>query len=141
MKNNEERIILDTNIFISFLISNKLYLLDQILEPKNNVILVFSDELYEEFISVALRPKFNKYFSGNDLQLISEYIIENSYFCNVQSLVNICRDYKDNFLLSLAIDSQADYLITGDSDLLVLKKIQNTKILTIAEYLELKLLN
>jgi uncharacterized protein len=50
-------------------------------------------------------------------------------------VVTICRDSKDNFLLSLAIDGRADYLLTGDSALLDLKKIGKTKIITISEFL------
>jgi uncharacterized protein len=46
-----------------------------------------------------------------------------------------CRDYKDNFLLNLAIDSKADYLITGDEDLLVIKKIKKTKIILWADFI------
>jgi uncharacterized protein len=56
-------------------------------------------------------------------------------FIKVTSEVNICRDVKDNFLLALAIDSNATHLITGDKDLLVLKKYGSTKILTMSEYL------
>jgi predicted nucleic acid-binding protein len=37
-------------------------------------------------------------------------------------------------LLSLAKDSQADYLITGDNDLLTLKIFEKTQILTMAEF-------
>ncbi len=51
----------------------------------------------------------------------------------MSSDINECRDVKDNFLLNLAIDSNADYLITGDSDLLDLGIIHNTKILTIKD--------
>ncbi|TXT58220.1 MAG: hypothetical protein BAJALOKI3v1_1390003 [Promethearchaeota archaeon] len=35
--------------------------------------------------------------------------------------------------MNLAIDSNADYLVTGDEDLLEIKNIQETKILTIRE--------
>lgn len=42
-----------------------------------------------------------------------------------------CRDSKDNFLLNLAIDSKADYLVTGDSDLLDIEVIESTEIITI----------
>lgn len=31
---------------------------------------------------------------------------------------NLCRDPKDNFLLSIAKDGNANYLLTGDNDLL-----------------------
>jgi putative PIN family toxin of toxin-antitoxin system len=47
---------------------------------------------------------------------------------------NLCRDSKDNFLLSLCNDSKADYLITGDKDLLDLKKFGKTTILTITDF-------
>ncbi len=47
----------------------------------------------------------------------------------VTSEIKECRDPKDNFLLNLAIDSKAHYLVTGDTDLLVIKKIKKTKIL------------
>lgn len=53
----------------------------------------------------------------------------------MKSTVNICRDPKDNFLLALAKDGKASHLITGDSDLLVLKKSGKTEILNISDYL------
>ena len=55
---------------------------------------------------------------------------------NVQSIVTICRDPKDNFLLALAKDSKADYLFTGDNDLLDIKKFDKTKIITINNFFE-----
>ena len=55
MKN--KKIILDTNLWISFLISKKFNQLDQLIEDKK-ITLVFSDELIEEFIDVVSRPKF-----------------------------------------------------------------------------------
>ena len=50
---------------------------------------------------------------------------------SVTTDIKKCRDPKDNFLLNLAIDSQADYLVTGDNDLLEIKSIGITKIITI----------
>jgi len=41
---------------------------------------------------------------------------------------------KDNYLLSLAIDSNADFLITGDNDLLILSRIENTKIIKYSDF-------
>lgn len=54
----------------------------------------------------------------------------------VESIVTICRDAKDNFLLALAKDGRADYLLTGDKDLLELKKFGRTKIETIATFID-----
>jgi predicted nucleic acid-binding protein len=49
----------------------------------------------------------------------------------------LCRDPKDNFLLNLAIDSKADYLVTGDDDLLILDRVENTKIIKMKDFLEI----
>lgn len=50
--------------------------------------------------------------------------------------VNLSRDVKDNFLLAIAADGSADYLVTGDSDLLVLKEFGKTRIVTMEVFLE-----
>ncbi|WP_339903769.1 putative toxin-antitoxin system toxin component, PIN family [uncultured Cyclobacterium sp.] len=57
-------------------------------------------------------------------------------FVKVASKVIMCRDPKDNFLLNLAIDGKADYLVTGDKDLLILEKLKNTRIITFRSLLE-----
>ena len=53
----------------------------------------------------------------------------------VTSTTEICRDPKDNFLLSLSANGKATPLIAGDKDLLDLRKYGETEIVTIAEYL------
>jgi hypothetical protein len=40
---------------------------------------------------------------------------------HINSRVTVCRDLKDNYLLALARDSNANFLITGDKDLLEIK--------------------
>lgn len=49
---------------------------------------------------------------------------------------NICRDPKDNFLLGLIRVSQADFLITGDQDLLELNPFEGTEIVEPNQLLE-----
>jgi len=97
--------------------------------------LLFSAELYNEFLEVVSRPKFKKFFSDIDLKKLTESINEHADFIDVKAQVDICRDKKDNFLPALCEDGKADYLLTGDEDLLVLKKFKGTSIIKIAEYL------
>ena len=134
MRNNPERIILDTNLWISFLVSKDFSKLDKILFSRK-CRLVFSEELMQEFLQVAGRPKFRKYFSSDDLEAILESIEAYADFVHVTTETTLCRDPKDNFLLSLAIDSKAAYLLTGDADLLNIEKIHDTEILTISNFL------
>ncbi|MEX1014846.1 MAG: putative toxin-antitoxin system toxin component, PIN family [Candidatus Paceibacterota bacterium] len=131
------RIILDTNLWISFLISSKYNQLDSLLFEEKCTLL-FSQELLEEFIAVAKRPKLRKYISREEREALLDTIDEIAEFITVTSNVDLCRDPKDNFLLSLALDGEADYLLTGDNDLLVLEKVGETKIMKIADFFDLK---
>lgn len=130
------RLVIDTNLWIHFLISNRLPFLDKLLVKKGSV-LIFSQQLLREFIEVARRPKFQKYFIEEDLAEILGFIHAKSNFIHITTEINICRDKKDNFLLSLAVDGSADYLITGDKDLLDLREIEGTRIVTIGELQQL----
>ena len=132
----KQKIILDTNLWISFLISNKLTIIEKLVETKNIKIL-YSENLINELIYVVKRPKFKKYFSEESVSLLLDFFKEECVFISVFSNLKVCRDEKDNFLLNLSIDGNADYLITGDSDLLVLNQIENTKIITINDFIKL----
>ena len=135
MQNKVSRVIVDTNLWISFLITKDFKKLDKIIFSKN-CILVFSQELLNEFLEVVRRPKFRRFFSASDLEEILETIDEYADFVNVQTKIDVCRDPKDNFLLSLAIDGNADFLLTGDNDLLDLIKFGETNIITISDFLK-----
>lgn len=93
-----KRVILDTNLWISFLISKNFNQIDELIEDKK-VTLIFSDESIEEFINVVKRPKFEKYFSKMDIEKILNYFDHYGKLVDVTSVIKICRDKKDNFLL------------------------------------------
>ena len=52
----------------------------------------------------------------------------------MKNIPSRCRDPKDDYLLELALVSDADFLITGDKDLLDIKEIGNCQILTATEF-------
>lgn len=130
-----DRIIIDTNLWISFLISKSLRGLDQRIKH-GDVQLLFSPELIQEFLDVIARPKFRKFFNKEDVARIFELIEDFGIIIEPTTDFEICRDAKDNFLLSLAFDSRATHLLTGDKDLLDLLKFKKTKIMTITDYLK-----
>jgi len=114
------------------LLTSKFNFLDNLLES-NKIQLLFSQELLEEFINVIKRPKLKQFFKQDDVNQLLEIISSFSEFVNVKSETKVCRDEKDDFLLSLALDGFADYLITGDKDLLVIEEFEGTKIVTISD--------
>jgi putative PIN family toxin of toxin-antitoxin system len=135
MAKKADKVIIDTNLWISFLITKNLRVLDKRITAKA-IRIVFSLELIEELLAVVNRPKFKKYFHKDDVEnLIDLFDVYGDLF-DVNSQISICRDKKDNFLLALAKDSEADYLLTGDKDLLDLKAFGTTKIVKVSDYLK-----
>ena len=131
-----KRVIIDTNLWISFLITNNLNILSELFLFERFQI-IFSDELFNEFLDVARRPKFKKHFDEKSVQLLIENISEKLEFIEVASAISICRDLKDNFILALSIDGNADYIVTGDKDLLSLNGFKGKKIITINEFIKI----
>lgn len=76
-----------------------------------------------------------KYFGQSAIKEILETIEEYAEFIDVTSQIKFLNDNKDDFLLSLAIDGKVDYLITGDKELLGVKKYGETEIISITEFL------
>jgi uncharacterized protein len=134
MQNKNYRIIIDTNLWISFLISKTFAKSDYILTTKPAVLL-FSEELMQEFLDVTQRPKFRKFFNETAKTDLIAVLEEHAKFIKVKSKMNLCRDPKDNFLLDLAKDGKANFLLTGDKDLLDLQNIGQTKIITITDFI------
>jgi len=133
MHENRKCIVVDTNVFISFLIGKELLPLKEKIFT-GELILLMSLELLEELIQVVKREKFKKYFSVAQIEELILLLNELGHFIEVKSELNICRDKKDNFLLELAQDGNADYIVTGDADLLSLHSVGKTKIISFREF-------
>jgi putative PIN family toxin of toxin-antitoxin system len=130
------RIIVDTNLFISFAITKNFSFINDLL-LEDNLDLIVCDELIAEIKEVSSRPKFNNQISNSELTVLFHLIAEAAVNIKLKSEVFISRDVKDNFLLALAKDSNADFLLTGDKDLLSLHKFENTFIVKMSEFRQL----
>jgi putative PIN family toxin of toxin-antitoxin system len=134
-KNKPLKLVIDTNLWISFIISKKLNQLDPVLLAENTRIL-FSSELVQELQATISKPKLQKYFAPNALEEMMVLFDPYIDLIVVKSKVEICRDSNDNFLLALSKDGKANFLLTGDNDLLDIGKYGQTEILKITEFLE-----
>jgi putative PIN family toxin of toxin-antitoxin system len=133
-ENKAAQIIIDTNLWISFLIGKELKELKNLL-VEETLQVVISEEILEEIILVTQRPKLQKYFPYNKVDELIQILRTVGLFISITSEVSICRDPKDNYLLALAKDSDANFLVTGDQDLLVIEKFENTEIVTYQQLL------
>jgi len=134
-KNKPLRLIIDTNLWVSFIISNKQNLLNSLLFSEN-ARLLFSEELIVEIKQTIVKPKLKNFLAQMLLKKCFQHSEPFIDLIEVKSIVTVCRDTKDNFLLALAKDGHADYLLTGDRDLLELKKFGNTMIKTVVTFID-----
>ncbi len=119
MKKGRIKIVVDTNWWVSFVINRfKSQLTDLLINP--SIQFITSPELQREIFETLDAPKLSKFIRSD---LASEF-----------------KAYFPKFTLLLARDADADYLITGDADLLTLGQFGRTKIMKLPDFiLELRL--
>ena len=133
MYGNTLRVVIDTNIWISFLIGKSLIGLSQVI-ISSQIIVLFSDDLFRELVEVLNRPKFKKYFSESAIKDLVTLLYEKVELIDVTSHFDDCRDAKDNFLLDLAVSGHANYLVTSDADLLILNPFHSVEIISYQDF-------
>jgi putative PIN family toxin of toxin-antitoxin system len=128
------RLVVDTNILISSLISvGMMEVMRRILARH---VLVMSHGRLAEFARVMMRPKLKGRILPAALDELARSLAVHGELVNVASVVELCRDPDDDQLLALCKDGRADFLITGDKDLLILKRFHRTRIITATEFLQ-----
>jgi putative PIN family toxin of toxin-antitoxin system len=70
---------------------------------------------------------------------ILELLKEDAIFIEPTEIITDCRDPKDNKFLELAVAANADYIITGDLDLLILNPFRTITILKSGEFINLEI--
>jgi uncharacterized protein len=95
---------------------------------------LLSLELLEELSDVLGREKFNRFVTSEERDEFLETFVERATLVEVIEKVQECRDPKDDKTLELALNGQAEYIVSGDKDLLVLNPFRGVKIFTAEEF-------
>ena len=137
-----QKIIIDTNVFVSSLIqkSYPYYIINELFST-SNIEICISDEVFEEYYDVLNREKFSKYldFSAKTQTLlvdIQKRAIK--YFPAVK--LQIINDVGDNKFLELAETSNANFIITGNTNDFTMREYKATKIVTPKEFWQIHLM-
>lgn len=131
-----QKIVIDTNVFVSGLIQRSYpHLIIQELFVNEGIELCISQELLQEYYLVFGRKKFSKYpdFVRNAEILIADIEAKSKKFSPSKKL-NIVADQDDNKFLELAETCKANFLITGNRNDFTMKKHRQTRIVTPKEY-------
>jgi|688.fasta_scaffold09428_7 putative PIN family toxin of toxin-antitoxin system len=129
------RLVVDTNIWVSYLLAGSFHGLEAAVRA-GRVILLVSTSSMEELRDVLDRPRLKKNFAPGLVKTFLFSLDQAGTRVAVRSVVNACRDPKDNFLLALAKDGRADLLITGDKELLDLAVFEGTRIVSPSSFLK-----
>lgn len=135
------RVILDTNILLSALLS-PLGMPAKLLDAweRRKFTLVACNALVAELREVASRPFFRAKLRASAAELLAAGLRDFSFFCRELPSGSAAPDFppdrKDNYLLALAEASRAEFLVTGDKELLSLKRHKSTRIITPAAMIE-----
>ena len=130
-------VVLDTNILISATISKHSVPARIFNIVEQNHTLLKSDASSTELVEVILRDKFDTFVDLATRRKFLARFLNKATPVETNEKITACRDPKDNMILELAVAGKADFIITGDKDLLVLNPFRNIKIVKPAEFLEI----
>ncbi|MEK6583047.1 MAG: putative toxin-antitoxin system toxin component, PIN family [Nitrospirota bacterium] len=130
------KVVIDTNIWISYLLGGLLQSIDEKILT-NEIKIVVSDAMLKELSEVSSRPKFENIFTTTRVKELFALLDSYAIVVTPGQRIDICRDKKDNFLLEVALEGKAAYLVTGDDDLLVLNRFKNIKIVSPKDFEEI----
>ena len=139
MPDRHVKVIIDTNLWISFLIGLKASPAVRSILTDGTVNVVMTDILQQEIMAVASRPKFARYFAPEACERLLAFLRARSEDYPLGDIPARCRDPKDDYLLELARVADVDILVTGDKDLTDLHQFGHCQILTLAEFKQMYL--
>jgi len=127
--------VVDTNVVISAILFSKSTPAQAINLVNSLGKIILLSATFVEIQNTLSLPKFDRYLSQEKRREILSKLLLNSDLIEITETIIICRDAKDNKFLELAVSGKADFIITGDQDLLVLNPFRNIEIITINEFL------
>jgi uncharacterized protein len=132
------KVLLDTNQLISSLLSAHGLQRALIDHWRAGAFLLFvAPGQRQEATEVLARPKIaDKYrITAADREAFLHLLEQDAILLPHHAAAGICRDADDDYFLGCAASAGIDYLVTGDNDLLTLKRFESVVILTARDFL------
>ncbi len=130
------RVVVDTSVVVSAAIrAGKPYefLLKAVLSGK--CALITSDEIINEIREVLCRPKFR--LDKNEVNDVVSTLESLSDIIETKSKFSVVRDPDDDMFINAAYNGGADYIVSGDRDLLCLEEFKGIQMVTVDEMLRI----
>lgn len=132
-----KKVVLDTNVLVSALLFRGELSKMLLLWKDGRIVPVFSRETFREFRTVLKYTKFS--LTEQEIKVIIEEEVL-PYFEVINTahkIKNICRDSDDDKFIACAVSASADFIVSGDKDLLDVGKYKSVKIISASEFLKM----
>jgi uncharacterized protein len=130
-----ERVVIDTSALVSRLLLPSSIPARAVKKALAECQPLASEATLMELATVLGRPKFNSYVTIAERQEFLRMFGRVAELVAILRPVRACRDPKDDKFLELALNGEANLIITGDTDLLALDPFQGINIISPADYL------
>ncbi len=135
------RVLLDANVLISYLLVAQQSTISTIVEAafQRHFTLLIPEELLTELVqTVKNKPHLTKRITHQEVDRLANSLLAVAEFLPpiAEDIAAISRDPADDYLLAYALIGRADYLVTGDDDLLSLGEIGGLRIARPADFLK-----
>lgn len=131
---NNLKIVLDSNILISSILFDGTQRDITKIIAYHKIPTATSLRLIVEILEV-LRKKFK--YTNNKLMHVKKDIMSISEVVYPSVHIDVVRDKEDNKVIEVAVEGNCTHIVTGDKDLLVLKKYKDIEIISSSEFLDL----
>jgi hypothetical protein len=129
------RSVFDTNTIVSAALFSRSIPRQALDKALITGILLVSEPTSRELSSVLLRTKFDRYLQREKRELFLVSLLQQTQWIEISETIIGCRDAKDDKFLEVAVTGQADVIVTGDDDLLVLHPYRTIPILRPRDFL------
>jgi len=129
------RVVLDTNVVVSALLLSDSVPRQAFDKALDHGEIIISTPVLLELAEVLARNKLNKYLTEQERMRFLVALLKESELVGITEQISDCRDPNDNKFLELAVCGNADVLVTGDDDLLVLNPFRGIALLTPRDFL------
>jgi len=135
MKANK-RVVFDCNTLVSALIRGDTPPGAAFDLARSHCDLITSEACLVEMKRIFYKDKFANYFSREEADIFLEVFREAAEVVERTEEIRACRDPKDDMYLETAVAAKADYIVTGDADLLILNPFRGISILSPRDFLD-----
>lgn len=129
------RCVFDTNVLISALLFNESKPAQAFFSALRTGEVLVSADMIVELNAVLGHKKFQRYVTEEERERFLRSLLQEAKLVEIREKVRACRDLKDARFLELAINGEADRIVSGDDDLLVLDPFRDIRILTPGDFL------